>query len=579
MDASAWRVLAGLACALTCSAWALAAEVVLVTAAGAKPDDGADDTQAVRAAIRACAGKTGAVLRFPKGRYDFFPPAGRGRVAMPFARCRDLTVDGGGSELIFHGTMGVMSFRDCRNVVVRDLVIDWQRPPFSTGRVIAAGESSFDVEVFEEFPVKGGEAVGAFMEYDPTTRLPTPGGLDVYEAVASTELLRPQVLRVHLKRRIRAKVGALMVLRHEVYGPGGLHFRSCRDVRVENVTIYTAPGMGVTGSRSSNLHLRRVRILPRPHTRRVLSTTADATHFNSCSGWIRIEECLFAGMGDDAVNVHGMYLRVIRRLDESTVAAVVRNRWIVPPEPGDEVELIDPTTLLPYATVAVRAVAVDHKTREHRVSFARPLPARLAAGHYLGNTAWAPRLVIRGCEVRGNRARGFLIQTRGAVIENNVIRNNQSAGINVTTDLHPWTESIGTRDVIIRNNVLEGCNKAARWHPGVINVFADLEKGKGYGAAGVHRNILIEGNTIRDTHNAAIFVASAEGVVIRNNRIERCNLRPDRPGGRSAIYLRNARNVEITANTLKPGRGAKQAVQIGAGCDASTVRVHDNRGF
>jgi parallel beta-helix repeat protein len=571
----------GVLCALMCAACAWAGEVIPVTQTGAKPGDGADDTAGVRAAIRLCRSKPGSVLRFPKGRYDFHPPEGPPArpVAMHFAGCKDLTVEGEGSELVFHGTMGAMAFNECRGVVVRNVVIDSQRPPFSIGEVIAAAGKSFDVEVWKEFPVRGGEAVEAFMEYDPETKFPMPGGLDVYHAVDSTELLRPQVLRVQLKRAVRAKVGAVMVLRHVVYGPGALAFRSSADVRVENVTIYATPGMGVTGSQSTDLHLKAVRVMNRPGTRRIMSATADATHFNACCGSIRIEDCLFEGMGDDAVNVHGMYLRVTQRLDDKTILAVVRNNWLFPPQPGHNLELIDPASLLPYDTGCVEAVSVDRRAGTHRITFARPLPQRLQAGHYLGNTAWAPKLRITGCQVRANRARGFLIQTRDALVENNTIRHNQSAGINVTTDLHPWTESIGTRDVVIRNNTFEGCNNGAGWHPAVINVFADLEQGKGRGAAGVHRNVLIEGNTIRGTNNAAIFICSADGVVVRNNRIEGSSGKPDRTGGHSAVYLRNSRNAEITGNTLAAGPGQTRAVLIGLGCEKGTIKVHANKGF
>ena len=63
------------------------------------------------------------------------------------------------------------------------MTIDWERPPFSIGTVTAKGDKSFDVRVLDEFPVKGGEPVQAFMDYDPKTRLPRRHGLDVYHGV------------------------------------------------------------------------------------------------------------------------------------------------------------------------------------------------------------------------------------------------------------------------------------------------------------------------------------------------------------------------------------------------------------
>ena len=93
------------------------------------------------------------------------------------------------------------------------------------------------------------------------------------------------------------------------------------------------------------------------------------------------------------------------------------------------------------------------------------------------------------------------------------------------------------------------------------------------------RDAIIEGNLIRNTNNAAIFVCSTDGAAIRNNRIEGSSTRPDRSVGRSTIVLRNSRNIEITGNTLTPGRGQTRAVSIGPGCDKVTIKTHGNKGF
>ena len=562
------------------SAAAGAGGIVSVADFGAKGDDGKDDTSAVRKAIKRCKDNPGSTLLFPKGTYHFFATERkRGySMAMSFSGCRDLTVDGGGSTWMFRGVIGVANFKDCHNVTVKDVTIDWDRPPFSIGETVANGKMSFDVKIRPEYPVVGGEPVEAYMEYDPKTKFPLVGGLDIYSGVKSTELIKPQLLRVHLTRGAKAHIGAIMILRHKVYGPGGLGFNECSNVRVQDVTFYASAGMGVRGSRTRDMALKNVRIMNKPGSGRIMSITADATHFNSCTGTVTIDDCLFEGMGDDAVNVHGMFHRVTKLAGPAAVLSVVRNKWIVQPDPGHRLEFTDPATLLPYATGIVKSVTIDAKARTHRITFAQPLPKKLAVGHYLGNVDWAPKLRIRNCRVNANRARGFLIQTRDAIIEGNTITNNQSAAINITTDLHPWLESIGTRKIIVRNNIFRNCNNAARWHPGVISIFADLERGKGRGAAGVHRDILIEGNTIADTRGAAVYVGSADGVVVRNNRFERCGTRPRRPEGRSAVFIHNSRNVEVTGNTLIRGAGLKLPVGI-RNSDEKTIRVHDNKGF
>jgi len=243
--------------------------LVDVTETGAVANDGKDDTGAVLAAIERCRTENQRGVLFPKGRYDFFAGANpaSGNVSIVAAGFDGFTLDGQGSAFIYHGVTAPFIFDHCQNLLVRDFSIDWERPPFSVGEVIASAEKHFDVEIFEEFPVEGGEPVGAFMDFDPETKLPRRHGLDVYNGVERTELIAPQVLRVFLSRSVEVPVGVRMVLRHEVYGHNALVASSCRGVKVQDVTVYTAPGMGFIGNQSEDIELERFRVLLKPGRR------------------------------------------------------------------------------------------------------------------------------------------------------------------------------------------------------------------------------------------------------------------------------------------------------------------------
>jgi hypothetical protein len=101
-------------------------------------------------------------LVFPKGSYDFFAgsnPQNKGTL-FPVADMQGLTIDGKGSEFTIHGLTSVFWFGNCRELTIKDLTIDWDRPPYSMGRVVAAEGNHFDVEVQPEYPVKGGSRSG-----------------------------------------------------------------------------------------------------------------------------------------------------------------------------------------------------------------------------------------------------------------------------------------------------------------------------------------------------------------------------------------------------------------------------------
>lgn len=542
--------------------------VVDVRSFGAVPDDGKDDTAAVARAIEHAAKTKARRLVFPRGRYDFHAGANPGNreAMMVFQDVDGLEIDGRGSEFRFHGLAQGMTFYRCSNIRVRNLTMDCERTPFSVGRVIASEGRSFDVEVEPEYPVRGGEPVGAFMDYDPTTRTPVRRGVDAYNAVVTTELLRPQVLRVHLHGPIRMKVGALVVLRHQVYGYNGLTFTRCSSVRVEDVTIHSMPGMGLVAVHSRDVALDRFRVVPRPGTRHPMSATADATHFGGCRGTVSLRNCVFDGMGDDGANIKsGIYLTVKKRLDDRTVLAQHNLRMVDLPDPGDVMEAFHADTLLAYGQATVKSATLEEDRITHRVEFVEPLPAELREGDVLGNASRTPRLRMSNCVVRLNRARGVLCQTRDAIIEDCTFDRCTGPGVLVLTEVVYFYESIGTRDVIVRNNRFLDCNYGAAAADASLMAMAWLKDFAYPPQPGVHRNTVIRRNTIRGADGGGILAAGVDGLTIENNVLEDVCRSPGREEASYGIRILNCGNIRLRGNRIpkdRQGKGFKSDVKV-----------------
>lgn len=549
---------------------------IRVTDFGAVPDDGKDDTQAILAALEECKRHPSATLVFPKGQYDLTAgsnPRNSG-VLFPVSGVHGLTIDGKGSVLMVNGITGLFWFERCTDLTLTNLTVDCARPPFSQGRVVEVGERYFDVLVEPEYPVQGGERVEAYMEYDPQTRLPMRNGLEEYYSVQRTELPRPQVLRLHLSHTPRVTPGVLVVLRHQVYSYNAFVCERCQDVQVRDVTVHTIPGMGFVAQVCTNVTLSRYRVLPRPASGRIMSTTADASHFGGCKGTIRLSDCLFEGMGDDGVNIKsGLYLSMLRRVDAHTVEARHNLKMLDTPDPGDLMEISHVDDLLPYATAVVKRVEVLEDGVQ-RLEFESALPAELRAGDVFGNATRVPRVRISRCEVRHNRARGMLIQTRDAVIENCRFHGCTSAGILVLTEVAHFFESIGTRDVTVRGCAFENVNYGAAMAPGALCAMAYMKDFTYPPKPGIHRNVTFEGNIIRQTNNSAIFVAGVDGITLRRNRIEGACDRPHLDTGKYAIYIMSSRQVRLLGNQVqasRQGKGFQQAVGWGEGVEGGSV--------
>jgi len=543
-----------------------------VTDYGAVPNDGEDDTAAFLEAFREAQSNCDNLIQIPEGRYTLRAdgnPKTRG-VLFPVSNVNGLTIEGQGAELMMSGKAAIFFFEECQNIAVKGLTVDWERPPFSQGTVIASTPNSFDIQIEDNFPVEGGEPVGAFMSYDPVTRLPDGKNLDVYKAVERTELVGPQLLRVHLNRHIPVPVETLLVLRHEVYGANVLRFDRCSDVSVSDVTVYSGPGMGLVARITTNISLKHFNVLVRPDSGRLMSTTADATHFSGCKGTVSLEDCTFEGMGDDGVNIKsGLYLMVRKRLDDHTVLCQHNLKMPDLPDEDDILEMSHMDTLLPFASGKVKAAEIDLGSENlHRISFAQELPAELHEGDVLGNASRVAALRMRNCTVRADRSRGVLCQTRDAIIENCTFRNCRSAGVLVLTETTYFHESIGTRNVTVRGNLIENCNLSPTRTEGALAVLAWLPGNAYPPKPGVHRDVIFENNRIINTANSAIFAVGVDGLTIRGNTIEKACEMPTRENGRNAISVMNSARVVIESNTIDPklqGAGMVEAVSNSPG--------------
>ena len=118
---------------------------------------------------------------------------------------------------------------------------------------------------------------------------------------------------------------------------------------LSQVKVHYAEGMGLLAQLCENIKLSRFGVcLKGVDDPRFFSTQADATHFSGCKGRIESVDGLYEGMMDDAINVHGTYLKVVRRIDDRTVVGRYMHgqswgfEW---GRPGDEVQVLRSRTM------------------------------------------------------------------------------------------------------------------------------------------------------------------------------------------------------------------------------------------
>ncbi len=540
------------AASVTCGAsWAMRARAdqalmgtrISVADFGAFPD-GSDSGPGVRQAIARLPKTGGATLYFPPGAYRFAQKDG---VAMRIEGVDDFVLDGTGAHFLFQGKTQPIVLVNCRHPAVHGFSIDWPRPPFSQGEVIAldAPARTVDIRIDPEFPVDGSEPVQTLATYDREAGLMALGGVDAYGVAKGVSLIGHQVLRLELTRILPLKPGDTVVLRHQVYSSVGIALHRCVRPNVRDVSIFAMPGMGITGNLSSDIKVSGVTIMPTPGTSRLMSLCADGIHFASCSGSVDIENCSMTAMGDDGVNVHGVYLRLMQRVDSRT--ATVARRGNIPfnsgdlPADGDSFSISSAATLESIGDDKEMASEAGPTETLH---FAADIPAAARPGDLLIDSSVQPKLTITACAFLGNRARGVLVHS-DALVEKCIFRNQFEEAILILPDAS-WMEGPAGDRVTVRENVIEGTQRGGR-QSGAIKIGAIVQpnSGRPIESAGiVNHDLEIAENDINNPGGTAIMAYCTDELRIVGNRISQ-------PTGIPILLGRVNRGL-VAENTCRP---------------------------
>ncbi|QNK56674.1 S-layer homology domain-containing protein [Paenibacillus sp. PAMC21692] len=553
---------------------------------GVVADDQYDDTKAMISVIAAAKAFNGELtqINLPGGQLDFIEGMNDQdpSVGILFEDMSNIVLAGNSTSLVFHGDFRAIEFQNCTNILTAGISIDWGRPPFSMGVITKSDGKTFEIQVDNGYPVDASTAVKGLLEYDPATNTPRVNGNDIYGDVDRVLYLGSQKLLITFKTdHAVAPVGTIAILRHHIYEYDGIIARNSNNMKFEGVTIYTAPGMGFLGYSSEDLYFNRFNIKLRDDTDRMMSTTADGMHCMDCGGDLQVTNSIFENTGDDALNAHGAYLTINQKIDSTTVYAFNPRGYNFKPEVGDSLEFERASTLKPTFSANVVSITDHASGNGFDIQVDQPIPDTVAIGDVIANATRTPKLVFKNNLVRNKRARGVLVQTRDARIENNTFANNSSGAVFIYTDSNYWYESLSSRDVIVKNNKMVGNN----FGPSYIRTDGDISavawaSNSMYGATGVFNNLAIENNFIANTGNAGVYIISSDDVNIAHNLISKSGLDAKSAHLNSGIGLAYSKNVTVEKNSVIPNSTSDfKPLSVGAGLDLDTFNLISNEGI
>lgn len=317
------------------------------------------------------------ILRFPEGRYEFHEKGAAVReyyisnhdqtnpkkVGIALEDMKNLTLDGQGSEFVFHGRMLPVSLLRSENCLLKNFSIDFENPHIAQVKIVENDPQDgivFEPAPWVDYRIAKDSIFEAYGEgwtmrhswgiaFDGDTKHLVYNTSDIGCPTKGASEVAPRRIHAPGWKDARLVPGTVVAMRGWGRLTPGIFLSHDVNTTIENVKVHYAEGMGLLAQLCENITLEKFGVcLKGDADPRYFTTQADATHFSGCKGKIVSCNGLYEGMMDDAINVHGTYLKVVKRVDDRTLVGRYMHgqswgfEWGCP---GDEVQFIRSNTM------------------------------------------------------------------------------------------------------------------------------------------------------------------------------------------------------------------------------------------
>jgi hypothetical protein len=480
-------------------------------------------------------------LVFEKGTYNFYPEASFKRqffisntnddaytpkaIAIYIDSSGYVDIDALRAKMLMRGKMIETCIDHSHDIKIHGATYDYYRPTVSELRVMKTADNFADLKIHPDskYSIKDSLLTweGEGWRYNPISLWqvlnPATGHLqrvDInmdglrYAATGMNEV------RVYFKSNPGFKTGLIYQNRDITRDCTGIFLVRSNNLALKNIHINFMHGMGVVSQFCRDIIIDSVFVRPAANSGRTCAAWADILHFSGCRGKISIINSWLSGANDDAVNVHGTYLRIINQPQPNQLLVRFMHSQSFGFEAfvkGDSIAFVHSNSLLQYG-VNIVSKAVRINDRDILLTLKTPLTDPIAQNDVVENITWTPRVYIAHNTIERIPTRGILVTTRGgAAIENNVFQRTNNSAIAVADDAASWYESGMVKNLVIRNNKFNLCGG-----PVILvspeNTRTNITK--------VHNNIEITSNEFILQSADAVSAKSTANIKVVNNKFK-----------------------------------------------------------
>lgn len=444
-------------------------------------------------------------------------------IGILFKNAKNITLDGNGSTLVFHGKFTQIVIDRSLNITIKNLVTDFSRPTMTEMTVIEKTDEYCTLKINDDcsFALTNGrikwtgpgfEYVSGPTQVVPKDKMSTERTEDF--GYTKAELTGNNTVRFYDFRPRCANVSDTVQVRDGIRDEVGFFAVRSKNIVFENVTAHYMHGLGFVGQFSEDITLNGFSAVPNTEKNRTCSCFADSIQISGCRGKVTVTNGVFDGTHDDIMNVHGTFLPVTEIIDDHTVKVRFCHHQTYGFDAfykDDCIAFVNEQTLLPFAygTVAHAQMISEH---DILLTTKQPIPDGVKEKTAVDNLTWQPEVLFENNIIKRDPTRGILISSgKKTVVKNNRFCQTGMSAVLIACDARSWYESGSVNDVLIENNIFDRCGSPA------ILICPETERHET--GRFVHRNIFITNNDFILSDEHILRVRASDNVNFLKNNI------------------------------------------------------------
>ena len=445
------------------------------------------------------------VIKFEKGTYHFYPEGAHvgmfypsnnkssiKTVIFPILEKDGLTIDGNGSDFLFHGRVYPFIAQKSNNVVYKNFTIDFPFPPNYQAVVVDSTDEYIDFYIDKSkypYEIKNGNMIchaeledisSATLKFfisdfdkvgDEGTQITS---MMLGDCSMNMEFFPNDVLRVdaseiggdvvHLTYRkgspkLKYFKGHNIVVHYDEERDNGIFFfDDVNGAKLNNVRIYRGAGMGIVAQTTENISFDKFYIKAKEGRNDLITTTADALQFINCTGKVVMKNSCIERSLDDGLNLHGIYTLVYKVIDSHVMVAKLGHREQLgfnPYKTGDVIDIIDKDTLDIKAKLTIESAEVDSNIQFLNIKIKEEIPSNLKVDDFMENPNRMPEMHFYNN--RFYKCPSIMFSSsKKTVFKNNYVEN-RGAAFRIPDGANIWCESGRVHDVLVKGNKFFNC--------------------------------------------------------------------------------------------------------------------------